>query len=136
MTILRSRLEHQLISAIATNLSDPRLEQERIQEFRKQLEVRISLEEQLAAEGVSNRPKLETERLDIQKKARNLADAIAQHGFSQFLSEQLAEAESRLAEIERLLRAKPTAKLPAFTDEQIRGFLRKECDDFCKVAQG
>jgi hypothetical protein len=47
VTILRSRLEHQLISAIATNLSDPRLEQERIQEFRKQLEVRISLEEQL-----------------------------------------------------------------------------------------
>jgi site-specific DNA recombinase len=133
MTILRSRLEHQLISAIAMNLSDPRLEEERIQEFRKQLEARIALEEQLAAEGVSNRPKLETERLDIQKKARNLADAIAQHGFSQFLSEQLAEAESRLAEIERLLRAKPAAKLPAFTDEQIRGFLRKECHDFCEL---
>ena len=103
MTILRTRLEDQLIFAISSNLLDPRLEEERIQEFRKQLEARIALEGKLAAEGVSNRPKLEAERLDLEKRARHLADGIAQHGFSPFLSAQLAEAESRLAEIERLL---------------------------------
>jgi site-specific DNA recombinase len=126
-------LEHQLISAISKNLLDPRLEEERIEEFRKQLEARVALEEKLTAEGVSNRPNLEAERLDLEKRARHLVDGIAQHGFSPFLSAQLAEAESRLAEIERLLRANPAAKLPPFTDEQIRGFLRKESQDFCEL---
>ena len=135
-TISRSRLEHQLISALSNNLLDPRLEQERIQEFRKQLDARLSLEAQLAAEGVSNRPKLEAERSELEKKARNLVDAISQHGFSPFLSAQLANAESWLAEIEKLLRAKPAAKLPTFTDEQIRDFLRKECHDFCELLKG
>ena len=62
VTILRSRLEHQLIDAISRNLRDPRLEQERIAEFRKQLDTRIVLEERLAAEAGPNGPKLEQER--------------------------------------------------------------------------
>ena len=135
-TILRNRLESQLISAISKNLLDPRLEEERIQEFRKQLEARIALEEKLAAEGSSNRPKLEAERSDLEKQARHLVDAISQHGYSPFLSAQLAGAESRLAEIERSLSAKTATKLPTFTDEQIRGFLRKECNDFCELLKG
>jgi len=135
-TILRTRLEHQLISAISNNLLDPRLEAERIQEFRKQLEARIALEEKLAAEAVSNRPMLEAERSELERQGRNLADAIAQQGSSPFLSAQLARVDARLAEIEQLLRAKPTPKLPMFTDEQIRGFLRKESQDFCELLKG
>jgi len=102
-TILRSRLEHQLISAISRNLSDPRLEQGRIQDYRNQLETRIALEEKLAAEGASNGTKLEAERSALQRQAYNLVDAIGQHGYSSFLSAQLASAEARVAEIERLL---------------------------------
>jgi hypothetical protein len=135
-TILRNRLEPQLISAISKNLLDPRLEEERTQEFRKQLEARTALEEELAAEGSSNRPKLEAERSDLEKQARHLVDAISQHGYSPFLSAQLAGAESRLAEIERSLSAKTATKLPTFTDEQIRRFLRKECNDFCELLKG
>jgi site-specific DNA recombinase len=133
MTILRTRLEDQLISAISNNLLDPRLEEERTQEFRKQLEARIALEERLAGEAGSNRPKLEQERSELEKQARHLVDAIAQHGYSSFLSAQLAGVESRLKEVERLLSTKPVAKLPTFTDEHIRGFLRKESQDFCEV---
>jgi hypothetical protein len=44
--------------------------------------------------------------------------------------------ESRLAEIDRLLTSKPAAKLPNFTDEQIREFLQKECKDFCELLKG
>ena len=135
-TILRNRLEPQLISAISKNLMDARLEEERIQEFRKQLEARIALEEKLAAEGSSNRPKLEAERSDLEKQARHLVDAISQHGYSPFLSAQLAGAESRLAEVELSLSAKTATKLPTFTDEQVRGFLRKECNDFCELLKG
>jgi site-specific DNA recombinase len=133
ITILRSRLEHQLIAAISKNLLDPRLEQERIAEFRKQLDERIALEERLAAEAGSNGPKLEQERSELERQARHLVDAIAQHGYSSFLSAQLAGVESRLREVERLLSAKPAPKLPAFTDEQIREFLRKESEDFCEL---
>jgi DNA invertase Pin-like site-specific DNA recombinase len=136
VTILRTRLEHQLISAISKNLLDPRLEEERIQEFRKQLEARIALEERLAVESGSNRPKLEQERSELERQARHLVDAIAQHGYSPFLSAQLAGVESRLKEVERLLSTKPTPKLPTFTDEQIREFLRKESEDFCELLKG
>ena len=36
-----------------------------------------------------------------------------------------------MAEIDRLLTAKPASKLPKFTDDQIREFLRQESKDFC-----
>lgn len=136
ITILRTRLEHQLISAISKNLLDPRLEAERIQEFRKQLATRVALEERLAAEAGSNRPKLEAERLDLERQARNLVDAISQHGYSPSLSTQLACVEAHQAQIDRSLSAKPVSKLPTFTDEQIREFLRKECQDFCELLKG
>ena len=41
-----------------------------------------------------------------------------------------------MAEIDRLLTAKPASKLPAFTEEQIREFLRQECQDFCDALAG
>ena len=37
---------------------------------------------------------------------------------------------------ERSLSAKTATKVPTFTDEQIRGFLRKECNDFCELLKG
>ena len=41
-----------------------------------------------------------------------------------------------MAEIDRLLTAKPASKLPTFTEEQIREFLRQECQDFCDALAG
>jgi hypothetical protein len=41
--------------------------------------------------------------------------------------------ETRLAEIDRLLTAKPTPTLPSFSEDEIRDFLRKESTDFCQV---
>lgn len=40
------------------------------------------MEEKFLAEGVSNRPMLEAERLDLEKQGRNVVDAISQHGYS------------------------------------------------------
>jgi hypothetical protein len=79
---------------------------------------------------------LEQERSELEKQARHLVDAISQHGYSPFLSAQLAGVESRLKEVERLLSTKPAPKLPTFTDEQIRGFLQKESEDFCELLKG
>jgi DNA invertase Pin-like site-specific DNA recombinase len=131
ITILRNRLEPQLISAISSNLLDSRLAQQRIRDFSEQLKAAIELEEKLAAEAESNGPSLNAERVDLETQAVRLADAIGQHGYSSVLSAQLSKVEARLAEIDRLLAAKPAAKLPQFTDQQIAEFLRHECQDFC-----
>ena len=133
LTIKWRQLEEQLISAISKNLLDPRLEQQRIQDFKAQLQAAIEFEERLASESASNESKLKEERADLEKQSLRLADAIGQHGYSSVLSAQLSKVESRMAEIERLLASKPVSKLPKFTDEQIREFLRQESKDFCDV---
>ena len=136
LTIKWKPLEQQLIGAISKNLLDPRLEQQRIQDFSAQLQAAIELEEKLASESVSNGSKLKAERADLEQQAIRLADAIGQHGYSSVLSAQLSRVETRMTEIDRLLAAKPALKIPKFTDEQIREFLRQECQDFCDVLAG
>jgi site-specific DNA recombinase len=136
VSILRTRLEQQLVASLSTNLLDDRLEEERIREFRTQLKIRIELEEKLAREAASNSSQLTEERSELQMQAGHLVDAIAQHGISSLLSSQLSTREARLAEIERLLTAKPTPALPTFSDDEIREFLHKESQDFCQVLIG
>jgi site-specific DNA recombinase len=131
ITILRNRLESQLLSAISRNLLDPRLAQQRIRDFSEQLKAAIELEEKLAAEAASNGRSLNAERADLEARAVRLADAIGQHGYSSVLSAQLSKVEARMAEIDRLLSVKLPPKLPQFTDQQIAEFLRHECQDFC-----
>lgn len=133
VTILRTRLEPQLIAALSTNLLDPRLEEERTREFVAQLKARVELEERLAQQVVLDRPALEQERSELSAQGRRLSEAVAVHGLSSFLSEQLKNVEDRLAEIDRRLTLVPPVKLPNFTDEQIREFLQKECKDFCEL---
>jgi hypothetical protein len=41
-----------------------------------------------------------------------------------------------MAEIDRLLAAKPASQLPKFMDDQIREFLRQESKDFCDALTG
>jgi len=136
LTIKWQPLEQQLIAAISKNLLDPRLEQQRIRDFSAQLQAAIELEEKLASESVSNAPTLIAERADLENQAGRIADAIGQHGYSPVLSAQLSKVESRMAEIDRLLAAKPALKLPKFTDDQIREFLRQESKDFCDALTG
>ena len=131
LTIKWHPLEEQLIAAISKNLLDPRLEQQRFKDFSAQLQAAMELEEKLASESVSNGSKFAAERADLEQQALRLADAIGQHGYSSVLSAQLSKVEGRMAEIDRLLTAKPASKLPKFTDEQVREFLRQECNDFC-----
>ncbi len=136
VTIRRNRLEPQLIAAISKNLLDARLEQQRVQDFSAQLKAAIEVEEKLAAEAGSQAPKLKTERTDLDKQASHLVEAIRHHGCSPYLSAELTKVESRIAEIDRLLTAKPTSKPTTFTDEQIAEFLRQECQNFCDALAG
>src|SRR6185437_2905451 len=102
VSILRTRLEQQLIAALSNNLLDERLEEERIREFSAQLKARIEVEDKLAHEAFSNASQLKEERADLYLQAGHLVDAIAKHGISSLLSSQLSTVETRLAEIEHL----------------------------------
>ena len=135
-SIRRERLEQQLIAAISANLRDPRLEEERACEFTTQLNAAIELEEKLARESETNRPKLEAERSELESQARNLVDAITKHGISPFISAQLATTEARLAEIQRRLNAKPAMTLRRFSGAEVREFLRVESQHFSEALAG
>ena len=133
VTILRTRLEQQLIAALSRNLLRPELEDDIAHQFSEQLKAAVENEARLANEAVSNGPRLREQRSELQRQAANVVDAIRQHGISPFLSTELATLESSLAEIDRQLVAKPAPKLRAFSEEQIREFLRRASQQFCEV---
>jgi len=133
VSILRTRLEQQLIAALSSNLLDERLEEERIREFSARLKARIEVEEKLAHEASSKPSQLREERADLHLQAGHLVDAIGKHGISSLLSSQLSTVETRLAEIEHLLAAKPAPTRLVFSESEIREFLRRESKDFCSV---
>ncbi len=133
VTILRTRLEQQLISALSRNLLNPELEEIRVREFSEQMKARLALEAKTAREAASNGSQLREERGELQRQAANLVDAIAKYGLSALLSAQLATLESRLAEVDHLLRAKPAPALSVISDEQIREFLRQQSRQFHEI---
>lgn len=65
VSILRTRLEQQLIAALSKNLMNESLEEERIREFSAQLKARIEVEEKLAHKASSNPSQLREERADL-----------------------------------------------------------------------
>jgi hypothetical protein len=113
VTILRTRLEQQLIAALSNNLLDSRLDEERARDFAAQSKARIELEEKLAREAEVNRPGMEKERSELNSQGRRLGEAIATLGLSAFVAEQLRTVESRLAEIDRMLTRSRLRRFPA-----------------------
>lgn len=133
VTILRKRLEQQLIAALSRNLLRPELEDDIARQFSEQLKAAVENEARLANEAVSNGPRLREQRSELQRQAANVVDAIRQHGISPFLSTELATLESSLAEIDRQLVAKPVPRPRAFSEDQIREFLQRASQQFCEV---
>lgn len=136
VTIPQRKLEQQLLTALAANLLDPRLEELRTESFGEQLKAALEEESRLAREATLNDSQLKQERSELQRQAGNLVDAIAKHGISPLLSTQLATVESRLADIARMLTAKPEPKMPPFSKDEIRTFLRQKAQQFCDVLVG
>ena len=133
VTILRTRLERQLISALSKNLLHPALQQELAQQFRDQLKVAMEDEARLAIEAEANGPRLKEQRSEIQRQAANIIHAISKHGISPLLSAELATLETRLAEIDQQLAAKSAPKRRVFPAERIREFLQQSSQQFCDV---
>ena len=133
VTILRTRLEQQLIAALSRNLLCPELEEDVARQFSQQLKVAVENVARLTNEATSNSTRLREQRGELQRQAANIVNAIRQHGISTSLSTELATLESRLAEIDRQLVAKPAPRPRVFSEDQIREFLRRASQQFCEV---
>lgn len=133
VTILRTRLEEQLLAALSRNLMNPALEEDLVREFSAQLKARLEQEQLQANDAAARGSELTSERAELQRQAANLVDAIAKYGISPLLSSQLGTVEAKLADIDRQLAPKPLPKMQAFSDDEIRTFLRNECRNFCEL---
>jgi hypothetical protein len=111
----------------------PELEEDVARQFSEQLKVGVENEARLANEAASNSTRLREQRGELQRQAANIVNAIRQHGISPFLSTELATLESRLAEIDRQLVAKPAPRPRVFSEDQISEFLRRASQQFCEV---
>jgi len=133
VTIPQRKLEQQLISALAVNLLDPRVEELRAEEFSRQLKLAMEQEAKLARDAASQHSNLKQKQSELRQQAANLTDAIKKHGISQFLSAELAAVESALGDIERCLTAKLEPKIPTVSEKDIREFLRHKAETFCGI---
>jgi len=134
--ISQRKLEQQLLAALSTNLLDPRLEEERVRSFRDQLKATLAAETRRALEAASQDSQLKEELAALKKEQENLVDGIAKHGFSTALSARLAAVESRIAQIQRLRDAGVEPKVPEFTTEEIREFVRRKSQEFANILAG
>jgi DNA invertase Pin-like site-specific DNA recombinase len=136
VTIPQRKLEQQLLAALAANLTDPRLEETRVQAFLDKLKARLDAETRHVREAASQDSQLKEELAGLKREQANLVDAIAQHGFSPALSARLAAVEARIVQIQRLRDAGAELKVPEFTTEEVREFLRRKTQEFTNILAG
>jgi hypothetical protein len=134
--IPQQKLERQLLAALAANLTDPRLEEKRVQALLNQLKARLDADTRRAREAASQDSQLKEELAHLNKERANLVDAIAQHGLSEGLSARLTSVENRISQIRRLRDAGVEPKVPEFTIEEVREFLGRKTQEFTNILTG
>jgi site-specific DNA recombinase len=136
LTIRYSRLEEQLIGAIAKKLANPHMKEKICDNFNEQLR-NLLVEEQAHLGTIEDRRKQQaSERNDLQRQAENIIKAISQHGMSDLLSSQLRSTESKLIELAKHL-DKPARPLPLeFGENEVEQFVEREATDFSEALAG
>ena len=124
------------MAALAANLTDPRLEEKRVQALLEQLKARQDAETRRAREAASQDSQLKEEVAHLTKEQANLVDAIARHGLSAGLSARLTFVENRISQIQRLHDAGVEPKVPEFTIEEVREFLRRKTQELANILAG
>lgn len=136
VTITQRKLEQQLIAALTANLSDPRLEDERVNATIEHVKLIQEREAALVRQAGAKQSELKEERVKLKKQIANLVSAIAEYGMSSSLKNQLAMNEARLKEVERLLSAKAEVQVPRFSEDEIREFVRRKSQELADVLLG
>jgi hypothetical protein len=127
--IVYGNLESQLIEAIARNLSNPQTMENICSYFEEQLSKILQREARYQQTAGGQRKELLSEQARLQKQAGNITGAIAEHGLSGLLSEQLKMIEAKLKEVaKRLTTPAPTIEFN-FSRKEIRDFLEREAQN-------
>ena len=136
MTIPQRRLERQLLAALTANLTDPRLEENRVQAFLDQLKTRLDAETRRAREAASLDSQLKEELAHLNKELANLVDAIASAWFvGGIVGEAIFRGKSHLPN-PAPARCGVEPKVPEFTIEEVREFLRRKNQEFANILAG
>ena len=133
IAITQRKLEQQLIAALTANLSDSRLEEERVNATIEHVKLIQEREAALVRQAGAKQSELKEER---KKQIANLVSAIADYGMSASLKNQLATNKARLQEVERLLSAKAELQVPRFSEEEIGQFVRRKSQELTDVLLG
>lgn len=136
VTILQTKLESQLISALVKNLLRQELEDELFQTFQESLTATLENEAKLAEEAAGKSSELRHEHARLLTEAQNLAEAIAQQRISPTLSKRLAATEARIGEIEDLLSSPRQVSMPNFSADEIRSALRDQTRRLAEILTG
>ena len=136
VTILQTKLEGQLISALVKNLLRPELAEELFLLFQQSVTTTLENEARLAEESANRSTELHQERAKLLNEAQNIAEAIAQQRISPVLSRRLAQTEARLSEIDDLLSAPRQVEFPTFSAEEIRSALRDQSQRLVEILTG
>jgi hypothetical protein len=100
------------------------------------LKATLDAEARRAREAAAQDSQLKEELASLKKEQDNLVDAMAKHGFSAALSARLTAVEARLTQIEHLRNRVSEPKVPVFTIEEMREFLRRKSKEFANVLAG
>jgi site-specific DNA recombinase len=136
VTILQTKLEQQLISALVKNLLRKEFQEELFLSFQESLTSTLENEAKLARDAASRNTELRVEKTKLLNEARNLAEAIAQQRISPTLSKRLAATEARIDEIEDLLGAPKELRFPSFSSQEIRNALRQQSQRLADILTG
>lgn len=136
VTILQTKLENQLISALVESLLCQELQDELLQMFQESLTRTLENEAKLAEEAPNKNSELRHEQAKLLNEAQNHAEAIAHQRISPTLSKRLAMTEARISEIQDLLDAPKQISVPSFSSEEIRNALRQQTQRLAEILTG
>lgn len=135
-TILRLKLEAQLLGMIVEAIQAPGYTDLLVTEFKRQLAVELESRKTAEQQALSRSGDLNQERSSLSRAIANLTDAIATHGISPALSGRLARAERRLLVIDALLEPKPRSTTPEISSAEIATFLDQAIPRLAEVLLG
>jgi site-specific DNA recombinase len=136
VTILQTKLEEQLISALVKNLLRPELQDELLSLFQESVNSTLENEARLAEAAVNRNGEVYVEKARLLNEAQNIAEAIAQQRISPVLSKRLAQTEARLSEIEDLVRTPEKVEFPTISAEELRTALREQTQRLVEILIG
>lgn len=138
VSIRRDRLEEQLLGYLVGSLLQHQHLEYALSRFYEEVETRLREIDELSRKTAAQVGNLQADLGRLNRKAANLAEAIAENGHrkSPTLLSQLADVEAQIASIKQRLEAPPEIRKAAISRDELRDFVLKQAGDLQLVLTG